>query len=210
MAERTVVLGRGPLAFAIAARLHTTGAELAAIVTLEEEPRWEARLTDLVRRTPLENVPILRSHEELQGDFTQAWSAFYDRILPKELLDRIELPLNIHPGPLPKYRGVRPINWALKNGENHHGVTIHRMDEGIDSGPIYGQVIFPIWPEVDEVRDVYDRMLSCAMALFGWVHEKLPWIEPYEQDHLQATINYSMDNDKLGDRWSWNRKMAMA
>jgi methionyl-tRNA formyltransferase len=43
---------------------------------------------------------------------------------------------NIHPGPLPQYRGADPVFQQLKNKEKHAGVTVHKLDEGIDTGPV--------------------------------------------------------------------------
>jgi methionyl-tRNA formyltransferase len=43
---------------------------------------------------------------------------------------------NLHPGPLPEYAGLNVPSWAVYNGEATHGVTLHWMDDGIDTGPI--------------------------------------------------------------------------
>jgi len=51
---------------------------------------------------------------------------------------------NLHPGPLPEYAGLNVPSWAIYRGESAHGVTLHRMDEGIDTGPVAWQVRFPI------------------------------------------------------------------
>ena len=51
---------------------------------------------------------------------------------------------NLHPGPLPRYAGLNAVSWALYRGEKTHGVTIHKMDAGIDTGPIVYQSFFPI------------------------------------------------------------------
>jgi len=61
----------------------------------------------------------------------------FSKILPKQILDiPRKYPLNIHASLLPKYRGAAPINWALMNGDKETGVTIIRMDEGMDTGDI--------------------------------------------------------------------------
>jgi methionyl-tRNA formyltransferase len=54
---------------------------------------------------------------------------------------------NLHPGPLPRYAGLNAINWAIYKGEKSHGVTIHRMEPGIDTGAIVYQTLFPIEDE---------------------------------------------------------------
>lgn len=51
---------------------------------------------------------------------------------------------NLHPGPLPRYAGLNAVSWAIYWGEKMHGVTVHKMEPGIDTGPIVYQEIFPI------------------------------------------------------------------
>jgi methionyl-tRNA formyltransferase len=59
--------------------------------------------------------------------------------------------VNLHPSLLPKYRGPSPFYWALQNRERQTGVTVHYVDEGIDSGDIIGQVAFEIGARDREV-----------------------------------------------------------
>lgn len=54
---------------------------------------------------------------------------------------------NLHPGPLPRYAGLNSVSWAIYRDERQHGVTLHRMDPGIDTGPVVHQAIFPIEPD---------------------------------------------------------------
>jgi methionyl-tRNA formyltransferase len=51
---------------------------------------------------------------------------------------------NMHPGPLPRYAGLNAVSWAIYRGETSHGVTIHKMEPGIDTGPIVYQDLFDI------------------------------------------------------------------
>ncbi len=51
---------------------------------------------------------------------------------------------NLHPGPLPRYAGLNAPNWAIFRGETSHGVTVHRMEPGIDTGDIVYQSLFDI------------------------------------------------------------------
>jgi methionyl-tRNA formyltransferase len=53
---------------------------------------------------------------------------------------------NLHPGPLPEYAGLNVPSWAIYEGEHSHGVTLHWIDEGIDTGPIAWQERFAIEP----------------------------------------------------------------
>lgn len=74
-----------------------------------------------------------------------AVAACYNQKIPAELL---ALPrhgfLNIHPSLLPAYRGIAPLFWQLRAGEMNTGVTVHWMDEGLDTGPILAQTAVPL------------------------------------------------------------------
>jgi methionyl-tRNA formyltransferase len=54
---------------------------------------------------------------------------------------------NLHPGPLPEYAGLNVPSWTIYEGESSHGVTLHWMDAGIDTGAIAWQERFAIDPE---------------------------------------------------------------
>ncbi len=73
--------------------------------------------------------------------------AAYGQILPQELL---EVPryccVNVHASLLPRYRGASPIQWAILNGDDETGVTIMRMDAGLDTGDIIAQSRVSIAP----------------------------------------------------------------
>jgi methionyl-tRNA formyltransferase len=61
----------------------------------------------------------------------------YGRILPRAVLDAFPLGcVNVHASLLPAYRGAAPIQWAIIRGEAETGVTIMRLDEGMDTGPV--------------------------------------------------------------------------
>jgi methionyl-tRNA formyltransferase len=61
--------------------------------------------------------------------------------------------LNVHPSLLPAGRGPEPIFWTLRRGERASGVTVHRMDTGLDTGPIVAQM----------VRDIPDGIRAPAL-----------------------------------------------
>ncbi len=86
----------------------------------------------------------------------------YGRILPKTLL---ETPrhgcLNLHASLLPKYRGAAPITWAIAHGEVETGISLMRMDEGMDTGPVFIQHSIPIGP------DMTADELSLALGLLA-------------------------------------------
>ena len=54
---------------------------------------------------------------------------------------------NVHPGPLPEYAGLNAPSWAILHGEHTHGVTVHWMDAGIDTGHIAYEARFEVAPD---------------------------------------------------------------
>jgi methionyl-tRNA formyltransferase len=81
--------------------------------------------------------------------------AGYGRILGA---DTIAIPrlgcINLHAGKLPEYRGSSPLNWALINGETSFGLSIIRIDRGVDTGDVLLQRFFPIGPD-DTIADLH-------------------------------------------------------
>lgn len=83
--------------------------------------------------------------------------AAYGKIIPKEIFDIPRFgALNIHPSLLPKYRGPTPIQTAILSGDKYSGVTIIKIDEQVDHGPIIGRsgpidISDKIFTEVHEI-----------------------------------------------------------
>jgi methionyl-tRNA formyltransferase len=121
----------------------------------------------------------------------------YGKILPADLL-RIPF-FNVHASILPKYRGAAPIQRAIENGEGETGVTIMRVDEELDHGPILSIERTPIGP--DEHAPSLSGRLSTIGAdlllqtLAGEMREK-------EQDHARATLAPKIDKSEGEIRWS--------
>ena len=71
---------------------------------------------------------------------------------------------NVHPSLLPKYRGYAPIFWQYHEGDRQAGVTVHRMDQGVDTGPVVGQESFEI-SMGSALAEVVPRYSSAAARL---------------------------------------------
>lgn len=212
MTQGVVLLGKGTLAIRIAEWFaRQPQCDLRLIVPVMPEPTWTDSLSEWARA---HGVPIVASgHFKDIPDVTAdhwrtdlAFSVFYDKIIKEWFIKKCSRILNLHNGPLPRYRGVSPINWALKNGEAHHGVTIHEITPGIDDGPIYSQVQYSIYPEIDEVKDVYARALEYGWTLFTQTMPLLDRITPRNQDETQATYYNLAKNAELGERRSFTRQ----
>lgn len=113
----------------------------------------------------------------------------YGLLIPKHIL---ETPLhgitNIHPSLLPKYRGASPIQSAILNGEIQTGVTVMKMDEGLDTGPILLQKQVKIEPNetYTTLAQKLAKIASCTLteAIQGYVSGQ---IQPQAQDSALAT-----------------------
>jgi methionyl-tRNA formyltransferase len=213
--QTVTVLGKGDLAIRVADWfLKSDKYKLVSIVPVMPEPKWAASFADWARA---HQVPIIASghYRDLPGVESPEWSVdlavsvFYDKIIKAWFIDKCKRIINLHNGPLPKYRGVSPINWALKNGENEHGVTIHEITPGIDDGPIVGQVKYSIYPQFDEVIEVYKRALEYGWTLFQQTIPLLDQIEARQQDHAHATYYSKLDDPRLGERSAFTRAQSL-
>ncbi len=109
------------------------------------------------------NENFIHELRQLQPDLIVVTA--YGQILPPAILD---LPrfgcLNVHTSLLPKYRGAAPIQWAILDGEPETGVTIMKMDAGLDTGDILTQQTTPILPE-DNSQTLHDRLATIGATL---------------------------------------------
>ncbi|MBI3758424.1 MAG: hypothetical protein HY269_01560 [Deltaproteobacteria bacterium] len=71
---------------------------------------------------------------------------------------------NLHPGPLPRYAGLNAVSWAIYRGETAHGVTLHKLEPGIDTGPLVFQTLFPLG-EQDTALAVYTKCIRAGVVL---------------------------------------------
>jgi len=212
--RRAIVLGKGTLAIKVADWfVRSPDWELAAVVPTIPEPSWTDSLVAWAEQSDISYIASGRYGDlaapEDDWSVDLAVSVTYDRIIAGWFIDKCRQIINIHNSPLPRYRGVSPINWALKNGERQHGVTIHEITPGIDDGPIVSQLEYSIYPELDEVVDVYRRALEYGWALFEQTMPILDRIEPVAQDETQATYYSRKEDELLGERRSFTREESV-
>ena len=151
--------------------------QVVAVVTQPDQPKGRGlKLTPSpVKEIALrENLPVLQPERARDEKFAEQLRelqpaliavAAYGQILPPSILD---LPrfgcLNVHTSLLPKYRGAAPIQWAILNGDAETGVTIMKMDAGLDTGDILAQAKTPIHPE-DNAETLHDRLARLGAEL---------------------------------------------
>lgn len=158
------------------------------------------------------NLPVFQPEKIRQPaavDTVAAWHTdlivvvAYGQILPAAVL---QLPrwgcVNVHASLLPKYRGAAPIQWALLNDEPHTGVTIMKMDEGLDTGDILAQEAISIGP-ADDAQSLHDRLAALGARLLlptlaGYIEGNiLPRPQPLEP------IAYARKIKKEDGRIDW-------
>ena len=125
--------------------------------------------------------------------------------------------LNVHPSLLPAGRGPEPVFWTLRRGERVTGVTVHRMDAGLDTGPIVAQVEMPV-PEGVRAPDLEEELMTIGGRL---VIESLPemragTLQPWPQPEAGVThapvpsaTDWTMPSS-LPAAWAWRFARGVA
>jgi methionyl-tRNA formyltransferase len=151
--------------------------QIAAVVTQPDRPKGRelkpqpSPVKSLALRLGL---PVLQPERARDEKFIAELRALrpdliivvaYGQILPPAILN---LPrhgcLNVHTSLLPKYRGAAPIQWAIANGDTETGVTIMKLDAGLDTGPVVSQRRTAIQPE-DDSAVLHDRLAQLGAEL---------------------------------------------
>jgi methionyl-tRNA formyltransferase len=212
------VLFWGTPAFALPAlrALGEEGHVVVGVVTQPDRPAGRGRgvaFSPVKQEALEEGIPVLQP-ERARGDaFLAELRALdpeisvvvaYGQILRPEVL---ELPplgsINIHASLLPELRGAAPVQWAIVRGHETSGVTIMRMEAGLDSGPIVFQVPEPISPEESGV-ELGGRLAETGAAA---LIEALALMEAgaaseTPQDHGLATYAPKVDRETARLDWS--------
>lgn len=150
---------------------------VVAVITQPDKPKGrELKLTPSPVKVLAEklNLPVFQPLKARDEQFISELRELkpdlmvvvaYGQILPQTILD---LPrygcLNVHTSLLPKYRGAAPIQWAIADGEPETGVTIMKMDAGLDTGPILSTRRTPILP-TDDSQILHDRLAQLGAEL---------------------------------------------
>jgi methionyl-tRNA formyltransferase len=196
--------------------------DLAAVVTQPDRPKGRGLKTvpSPVKRVARKHgLDILQPERASTPEFVQKIRSIapdlvvvvaYGEILGRELL---EVPkhgaVNLHASLLPKYRGSAPIQAAILNGDDTTGVTVIRMDEGMDTGDILAQAEAPIG-ENDTAGTVHDTLARVGAEVLTETVDRIDagTVTEQPQDHDLATytnrlrkedgvINWNMPTKKL-------------
>lgn len=174
---RLVFMGTPDFAVETLRGIIKAGHEVAAVVTQPDRPKGRGKA---LQPTPVKaaaeeaGLPVYQPEDVRSSVFVEVLRKLepdavvvvaFGQMLSKEIL---EMPrygcLNVHASLLPSYRGAAPIQWAVIRGEEESGVTIMRMNEGLDTGDILAKRAVPL--EKDETGgSLFDRLSILGAAL---------------------------------------------
>jgi methionyl-tRNA formyltransferase len=155
MSKTIVFFGTEDFSLTALRGLVEAGYNIAAVVTKPDSKRGrDQKLTPpSVKVFALEHdIPVWQPAKlaEITADIQSLGESVgvlvsYGKIIPQSTIDLFSPGIiNVHPSLLPLYRGPSPIESAIKNGDTQTGITIMQLAAGMDSGPIYTQMIHPL------------------------------------------------------------------
>ena len=211
------VVFMGTPAFAVLAlRQLIENHDVIGVVTQPDRPAGRKRQVQVspVKQVAVEaRIPVfqpekLRRQEAIEE--LRRWPAdvyvvaAFGQILPQAVLD---IPphgsINIHASLLPRWRGAAPINAAIRAGDSETGITIMKMDAGLDTGPILSQRAIAIAPD-ETAETLHDKLSALGGDL---LIETLPVylsgeIKPIPQDDSLATLAPRINKEEGHIDWT--------
>jgi methionyl-tRNA formyltransferase len=199
---RLVFAGTSSFAVPILQTLFDEGYPIAGVVTQPDRPagRGQTLQAPPVKTKAMElGLPVHQPPTLKNDDAKQLFRSLapellvvvaYGKLLPRWLL---ELPrhgaVNLHGSLLPRYRGAAPIQWAMANGDAETGVCTMRLDEGLDTGPVYACEKTPIDPD-ESVQELSARLATLGTGLMKRTIAGIAagTLQPVPQDHARATL----------------------
>jgi methionyl-tRNA formyltransferase len=131
--------------------------------------------------------------------------AAYGQILPQALLDLPRLGcLNVHTSLLPRHRGAAPIQWAILDGDAETGVTIMKMDAGLDTGAIITMERTAITPE-DNAQTLHNRLAALGGDLLVRTIPRYASGKIQPQPQPAEGVTYARKITKDDGRLDWPR-----
>ena len=130
--------------------------------------------------------------------------AAYGQLLPKKVVSRTSIPcINIHASLLPRWRGAAPIQRAIMDGDKTTGITIMRMEEGLDTGPIIAMKELDI--DHDDAGKLHDRLAALGARLIVQSLEKLAIGQLIETPQPNEGITYAHRITSSDEAIDWRK-----
>mgnify|MGYP003310117438 FL=1 len=191
------------------------GLEIAGVVTQPDRPAGRGRR---VKRSPVKEEARALGYEvlepirpqgqqfieqlrELRPDLSVVVA--YGHILKREILDLPSLgSVNVHASLLPQLRGAAPVNWAIIRGHEQTGVTVMRMVEAMDAGPIIHQLSEPISDE-DSASELMSRLSELGSLALREALGSIKRGDTEEREQLEDAVSYAPKVDRKSARIDW-------
>ena len=204
---RVIFMGTTPFSCVVLKQLLDDKYNVVAVVTQPDRPFGRKKI---LKASPVKEMALEHDIDVLQPEKIKEASELvlsykpdmiltcaYGQIVPESILDYPKYKaLNVHASLLPKYRGGAPIHWSIINGEDETGVSLMRMDKGMDSGGVLSQRSVIIEDD-DMMSDVEAKLMAVSMDL---IHIDLKEylsgnLEFIEQDASQVTLAYTIQRE---------------
>lgn len=215
---RVVFMGTPDFSVGTLRELVKAGHEVVGVVSQPDKPkgRGKSLMPTPVKEAALElGLPVYQPKKVREPEFIEVLRKLepevivvvaFGQIIPKEILD---LPpygcINVHASLLPKYRGAAPIQWAVIDGEPQSGVTIMKMDAGLDTGDMITKVVVPI-AEEETGGSLFDKLSAAGARLLV---DTLPSLTNgtavYEKQPEESPTPYAAMIQKQMGNIDWNR-----
>ena len=214
-AMRTLFWGTPDFAVPSLRALANDGVEIVGVVTQPDRPAGRGRR---VKMSPVKEEALALGHEvlapirpqgqefieqitELRPDLSVVVA--YGHILKPEILDLPSLgSVNVHASLLPQLRGAAPVNWAIIRGHEQTGVTVMRMVEAMDAGPIIHQLSEPISDE-DSASELMSRLSELGSLALREALGSIKRGDTEEREQLEDAVSYAPKVDRKSARIDW-------
>lgn len=174
---KVVFMGTPDFSVGTLRALVEAGHEILAVVTQPDKPKGRGKALQYtpVKEAALEyGLTVYQPKKVRDPQFISQLASLgadaivvvaFGQIIPKEILEMAPCGcLNVHASLLPKYRGAAPIQWAVIDGERESGVTIMRMDEGLDTGDMIAKAVVPL-EEGETGGSLFDKLSQVGAKL---------------------------------------------
>jgi methionyl-tRNA formyltransferase len=174
-----------PVASGLADTLRGLGHQPVALITARREVPMEGPLSmtdgsaptgvDLLLISSKHSIePLLHTYEP---DLVVCWGFPWKIPLSALQVPRLGA-INCHPALLPRHRGPIPLAWAFRDGDGQYGITWHRMDAELDTGPTLAQTTVPMEDDDFDMWTVGPRMAAAGFGLLPRALERVAAGDP--------------------------------
>jgi len=193
--------------------LHAAGHEIALVVTQPDRPAHRMKVTPPPVKVAAEELGLpvfqperIRDPEAVERLRTISPDLLvvvaYGQILPQSVLSIPRLgAVNVHASLLPRHRGAAPIARAILAGDDKTGVTIMKMDEHMDHGPVLAMRATSIGDREGAVQ-LTERLAEMGAELLVETLENFDDARSVDQDHAQATLAPKLTREEGELDWS--------